>query len=75
MHIGRTLRCVESYEGSMVGFVGFASQDHSVEIPEAPRLVLCLLDPPMVLFIGSWESKGTPPRPPPPRNKALIRPY
>ena len=23
----------------------------------------------------SWESKGTPPMPPPPGNKALIRPY
>ncbi len=26
-------------------------------------------------YLFSWEPKGTPPMPPPPRNKALIRPY
>ena len=28
-----------------------------------------------ILLILSWESKGTPPMPPPPRNKALLRDY
>ena len=26
------------------------------------------------IVLISWEPKGTPPMPPPPRNKALIRP-
>ena len=26
-------------------------------------------------YIQSWESKGNPPMPPPPRNKALLRDY
>ena len=26
-------------------------------------------------YRSSWESKGTPPMPPPPGNKALLRPY
>ena len=29
----------------------------------------------VINHILSWEPKGTPPMPPPPRNKALIRPY
>ena len=28
-----------------------------------------------VVYVTSWESKGTPPMPPPPGNKALLRDY
>ena len=34
-----------------------------------------ILDFLSVFFLMSWEPKVPPPRPPPPRNKALIRPY